>query len=483
MGLSTGEKIVAGEIRLTRRLGLGTATALVVGEVIGVGIFLTPAGMAKSLGSPFWLLSVWLAMGVAAIGGAVCYGTLAARYPEPGGTYIYLREVYGRRTAFLYGWLSLLVTDPGLTAMLAVGLARYAGHVAPLSPWGLKAVAVGSVALLAAVNIFGVSLGSRVLGTLATLKLGLLAFLVFWGFSFGQGDWTNLTPFWSQRAGSDPLFPALAGGLIGAFIAFAGWWDATKIAGEVRDPRRTLPRALVLGVSIVTVVYIAVSTVFLYLVPADRIAIDDQAFAALAGDALFGRRGEIAFAIIVIVSVAGSLAAILMAAPRVYYAMARDGLFFPSFAAVDPRRGSPARAIAIQATLAGTLALTGSFSQILSYFMVPTLVFLALTVAAIFVLHRKFPSDPSVATPGYPVSPLLFLVPILAVIVMGILGDPVHSTIGLIVAALGVPVSGWVLSQHPTAALTAVTRSDDESAASALASADHPSITTIGTNS
>jgi len=483
MALGTGETDEALGNGLTRRLGLGTATALVVGEVIGVGIFLTPAGMAKSLGSPFWLLSVWLTMGVAAIGGAVCYGTLAARYPEPGGTYIYLREVYGRRTAFLYGWLSLLVTDPGLTAMLAVGLAGYAGHLAPMSPWGLKAIAVGSVALLAAVNIFGVSLGSRVLGTLAALKLGLLGFLVFWGFSLGRGDWANLTPFWSQRAGSEPLFKALAVGLVGAFISFAGWWDVSKIAGEVRDPRRTLPRALVLGVSIVTVVYVAVSGVFLYLVPADRIATDDQAFAALAGDALFGRQGEIAFAAIVVVSVAGSLAAILMAAPRVYYAMARDGVFFPSFAAVDPRRGSPTRAIAIQATLASTLALTGSFYQILSYFMVATLVFLALTVAAIFVLHRRFPADPSVAAPGYPISPLLFLIPTLAVIVSQFVRDPVHSTIGLIVVALGVPVSGWVLSRHPTAALTMASRSADESAALASTSAEPPSVTTIGTNS
>ena len=186
-------------------------------------------------------------------------------------------------------------------------------------------------------NTLGISPGSRVMGALAALKLGLLGFLVIWGFGLGRGDWSNLTPFWSQRPGSDPFLPAVGLALVGAFIAFAGWWDVSKIAGEVRDPKRTMPRALVLGVSIVTVVYVAVSVVFLYLVSPEQIAADSGAFAALAGDALFGRRGEVIFSLVVVISVAGSLAAVLMAAPRVYFAMARDGIFFASFGAVDPR--------------------------------------------------------------------------------------------------------------------------------------------------
>jgi APA family basic amino acid/polyamine antiporter len=444
---------------LARRLGLATVTALIVGEVIGVGIFLTPSDMARTLGSPFWLVAVWLAMAAATIGGALCYGALAARYPEAGGTYVYLREIFGKRVAFLYGWLSLLVTDPGLTAMLAVGLARYAGHLIPLSSWGLSAVAVGSIIALAAVNSLGGSPGSRVLGVLAALKIGLLGFLVVWGFGLGRGDWANLTPFWSQRSGSDPLFPALGGALIGAFIAFAGWWDVSKIAGEVRDPERTMPRALVLGLSIVTLVYVAVSVVFLYLVPPARIATDKQTFAALAGEALFGRRGEVVFSLIVVVSVAGSLAAILIAAPRVYFAMARDGLFFASFGAVDPRRDVPARATAVQATLSAALALTSSFDQILSYFMVPTLVFLALTVAGIFVLeHRSTAAERSLTPVGYPLSPLLFLIPIVMVILLRIASDPRNSLIGLLVVLLGLPFAGWVLPRRPPA--TGVTSSD-----------------------
>jgi APA family basic amino acid/polyamine antiporter len=446
-----GEPVVSDQGEgLARRLGLATAAAMVVGEVIGVGIFLTPAEMARSLGSPAWLIAVWLIMGASAIGGALSFGGLAARYPEAGGLYVYLREAYGPRVGFLYGWLSMLVTDPGLTAFLGVGLAKYAAHLVPLSDWGLKGVAVAAIALMAAVNMLGGSIGSGVLRGLAGLKIGLLIFLATWGFASGRGDWSNLESFWAQRPGSLPLPQAMAGGLIGAFIAIAGWWDASKLAGEVRDPERTMPRALLLGLSIVTALYIAVSLAFLYLFRQEQLASNqgEEAFAALAGRALFGRTGEIAIASVVVVLVAGSLAAVLMAFPRVYYAMARDGLFFPSFAAVDPGRGTPARAVALQATLAAALALYGSFDQILSYFMVPTLAFLALAVAAVFVLRRRprGETEAGIDIPGYPVAPLLFLVPVLILIILQGARDWTTTAIGLAVVAAGVPISGLVVA-------------------------------------
>jgi APA family basic amino acid/polyamine antiporter len=439
---------------LARRLGLATATALVVGEVIGVGIFLTPAEMAKSLGSPAWLMAVWLTMGGSASGGALCFGGLAARFPEAGGLYVYLREAYGPRPAFLFGWLSMLVTDPGLTAMLAIGMAEHVAHLAPISGWGVKGVAVGTIVGLAVVNMGGTAIGSGVLRGLAGLKLGLLGVLVVWGVGSGCGDWSNLSPFWTRRPGSGPLSQALASGLVLAFISFAGWWDASKIAGEVRDPQRTMPRALVLGVSIVTVVYIAVSMVFLYLVGPGPVATsqDRAAFAALAGRALFGRTGEVVFAAVVVATVAGSLAAVLMASPRVYYAMARDGVFFAGFAVVDPRRGVPARAVAIQAGLASVLALTGTFDQVLNYFMVPTLAFLAMTLAGVFILRGSSKSrsslislaGPGLIVPGHPITTLAALVPILAVIVLQSLRDPVRAAIGIAVVLLGVPAFALV---------------------------------------
>src|SRR5205807_111110 len=218
---------------LKRQIGLRSAIALVVGEVIAVGIFLTPAGMAKSLGSPFWLLIVWLLMGAMAASGALCYGELAARFPEAGGGYVYLREAFGRPFAFLYGWMALLVMDPGLTAALAVGIATYLGYISNLSPIAIKATAVGSIIILAMINISGVRIGAGFLRWLTIIKLGLLAFILMWGFGFRLGSWSNFAPFIAQRSNSAPLLPALAGGLVAAFFSFGGWWDVTKVAGEV----------------------------------------------------------------------------------------------------------------------------------------------------------------------------------------------------------------------------------------------------------
>ncbi len=465
---------------LARRFGLATAVALVVGETIGVGIFLTPAEMAKTLGSPFWLLVVWMLMGACSMGGALCFGALAARYPQAGGPYAYLREAYGPRAAFLYGWLSLLVTDPGLTAALAVGLARYVGHLVSLPPWGHKAVAITAIVVMASASMRRVSLAFRVLGALAVLKLGLLGFLVVWGFALGSGDWSNLMPFCSQRPGSDPLLPALAGGLILSFFSFGGWWDASKLAGEVRDPQRTLPAALVLGVAIVTVVYLLINTVFLYLVPPAQIA-SDEAFAALAGKALFGRAGEIVFAAVVVVSVAGSLAAVFIALPRVYYAMARDRLFFRAFAAVDPQWGTPARAVALQAGLAALLVLSGTFDQILTYFTVPTIAFLGFTVTAVFVLRRGSATRLPLQIPGYPLAPLLFLASILVLLFLLISGRPREALTGLFIVLLGVPVSWRVAGQRQTSIESASLAADD-SAASALPSTESSRVSTISTN-
>jgi APA family basic amino acid/polyamine antiporter len=424
-----------------------TATALVVGEVVGVGIFLTPAGMAKSLGSPLWLLVVWLVLGAMAVCGALCYGELAARHPRAGGGYVYLREAYGRPIAFLYGWMALLVMDPGLTAALAVGMAGYVAYILNLSSIGTKLVAIAAIVLLTAINIRGVRLGAWLISWLTVLKLGLLLFLLLWGFGFQLGNWSNFTPFVAQRAHSAPLWSALAGGLVAAFFSFGGWWDVTKLAGEVREPGRTLPRALICGVVIVTLIYILTSAVFFYLVPLDSITTGEM-FAAQAGEVLFGKAGAQVFSLIIIVAVAGSLAAIVMSAPRVYFAMARDGVFVPAAAVVHPQFGTPARAIAFQALLASALVALGSFNQIVSYFIFVLVVFIALTVASLFVLRRNESSRPEYLTPGYPVTPIVFLVLVGGLLFLLGSNSPKQSFFGVGVVALGIPVYYFLFARR-----------------------------------
>ncbi len=423
---------------LSRQLGLSSAVALLIGEVIAVGIFLTPAQMARALGSPFWLLVCWLLMGLMALLGAFCYGELAARFPEAGGGYVYLREAYGREVAFLYGWKCLFVMDPGLTAALAVGVSSYAAYAVGLSPLAQKIVAITAVGAIATANILGVRLGAGVLRALTFLKLGLLGTLIVWGFLLQRGDWANFVPFLAQRPGSLPLPAALASGLLAAFYSFGGWWDAAKLGGEVRDPGRILPRALLLGVGVVTLMYLLTSAVFLYLVPIEGVT-SGEAFAAQAGEALFGKAGGMVFAGIVIVAVLSSLASIIMAAPRVYYAMARDGLFLRAVASVHPRFGTPARAIALQAALASLLVALGSFNQIIAYFVFVTVLFVALTVAGLFIVRRAAPGGGR-PTPGYPLTPLLFLV--LSALLLFLLAaqSPRQAFLGLGVVALGWPV-------------------------------------------
>jgi APA family basic amino acid/polyamine antiporter len=434
---------VAAPVELKRQLGLSSAIALVISGVIGVGIFIYPAQMAKSLGSPMLLLVVWLVMGLAALCGALCYGELATRFPEAGGGYVYLREAYGPRVAFLYGWMLLLVLDPGLTAALAVSLSNYSSFIIPLSPLMMKALGVGTILILAAVNITGVRLGARMMMMLTVLKVGLLLFIVFWGFGSGLGDWNNFSPFAARRPGADQLLPALIGASVAGFFSFAGWWDLTKLAGEVREPARTLPRALLLGLLVVTVVYILTSAAFLYLVPLENVPVDEtaaQTFAAQVGLALFGQTGRQIFSGIVAGSLLGSIAAYIMAAPRVYFAMARDGLFIKQVASVHPRFGTPARAIALQAAFASLLVIVGTFDAIIAYFFFVTMVFIALTVAALFVLRRKRGNTETYRTPGYPLTPLFFLALIIVMLFLLAMNNPKQAFLGVGVVALGLPV-------------------------------------------
>jgi APA family basic amino acid/polyamine antiporter len=390
-----------------------------------------------------WLLLVWLVMGGVTLAGSLCLGELAARFPEAGGSYVYLREAFGPQVAFLFGWMSLLVLDPGISAALATGLASYAGYVVELTDVGRAGVAVGVLLVLAAVNIAGLRLGAGEMRVLAVLKVFLLALIAVWGFAGNHGSWSNFVPFVAQSPGSLPLPKALAIGLVSAFFSFGGWWDIGKMAGEVHNPERTLPRALIIGVTIVTAVYILLSAAFLYLVPLAEVT-SDQAFAARVGEVLFGRAGGVVLASVVIIAVLGSLMSILMSAPRVYYAMARDGLFLRGVAALHPRLGTPARAILIQALVASLLALSGNFDQILGYFFFTAVAFVALTIFSVFVLRRRSPTSLPYSAFGYPATLVFFLVMIAIILFFIALDNPLRAAIGVAVVMLGIPVY-WFL--------------------------------------
>ena len=424
---------------LKRQLGLKSATALIIGEVIAVGVFLTPAGMTKSLGSPFWLLVIWLAMALMAVCGAICYGELAARFPEAGGGYVYLREAYGRAAAFLYGWKCLLVMDPGIIAALAVGLASYVGYLIPMGSKASKALAVAVIFGLALANIIGVRVGARLLRLFVVLKIIALAAIIIWSILTQAGNVSNFTPFIAQRPGSLSLIAGLAAAFVGAFFAFGGWWDLGKLAGEVRDPERNIPRALILGVAGVAVVYIATSAVFIYLVPIESVT-SGETFAAQAGAALFGEAGGSIFSIVVIISILGSLCALMMSAPRVYYAMARDGLFPERVAELHPRFGTPARATLVMAALAAVLVLIGSFNQIVAYFVFVTVCFIAFTVIGTFVLRRRLGTPSTYRAPGYPLTAIIFLAMVLLLLVLLGSNNPRQAFSGVAVMLLGVPV-------------------------------------------
>lgn len=414
---------------LRGRLGLWPAIGMVVGGTIGVGIFLTPAGMAKSLGSPALLFAVWVFQAAMALTGAVAFGELSARFPEAGGGYVYLREAFSPRVAFLYGWKCLLVLDPGLTAALATGAGAYTAALVPGVPQ--KAVALAAIAAVVAANLLGVRLATGAAWVLAFAKAGVLLLLVLAGFFGSAGDWSRFQPFVARHAGSPPLLPALAGAIVAGFFSFGGWWQASNLAAEVEDAPRTLPRALAGGVLLVTALYVAVSAVFLFLVPLSAVT-SGETFAAQAGTALFGAAGGTVLAAIVLLCVLGSLFAFMTTAPRVYYAMARDGAAPAWAGAVGARSGAPLGAVLVQASLAAVLVAVGTFDGIVAYFVFATVAFLGLTVVGLLRLRRREGRPGSAGA-------VFFLFCIVVVLTTLGAGRPFESALGVAVVALGWP--------------------------------------------
>jgi basic amino acid/polyamine antiporter, APA family len=424
-----------------RQLGLPAAVAVVTGEAIALGIFLTPAAMAKSLGSPLLLGLVWLGVALMAMCGALSYSELAIRFPESGGEYVYLRAGYGEQVAFLYGWTSSIVMYPGVAAALAVGSAPYVAQLLPSGTPGLAFVPALLLCIFGAINFIGTRFSAAVMSFVNGFKLLILFALVAWAMASGHAHVANLMPFSVRRPGSDALFPAIAGGVMSAFFSFGGWWEASKIAGEIRNPKRTLPLAFVGGVAIVTVIYLLISASFLAVLPIDRVT-SNTAFVAQFGGVLFGDAGARVLSACVLVCVCGGIAAITMAAPRVCYAMAQTGAFFPAFGRLHPRFGTPANAVLLQTGLALAVLLLGAFDRVLSYIIFSAVLFLALAASTLFRLREP------VRGWWFPIAPISFIVLSVLVALLILMHNPLPALIGVAIVLCGVPFRRFFLPRQ-----------------------------------
>ena len=421
-----------------RTLGLWPASALVIGHTIAVGIFLTPAELVGALSSPGLVITLWVVFGLLVLFGAFSFGELASRHPQAGGPYVFLREAWGPRVAFLYGWQCLLVMDPGVTAALAAGLAEYLPVMFPGAATHARWWAVAAIWVLAGLNLSGINVSAGVMTGMTALKLAALAGITTLAFVSGSGSQTHFDPFWARRPGAMPIGEALALASVAAFFSFGGFWEVSRVAGEVRDPKRTLPRALALGVGVIAAAYLLTTLAFIYLVRPEQAA-SAAAFTASAGGALFGSAGARILAAIVVLSILASMMGLLLMAPRVYYAMSQDGLFPRAIARLHPRRGVPDRATFLLAALATGFTLVGTFQQIVLYFIGTAFAFIAVAVSGLFVLRRRDANYAGFRTPGYPIAPALFVALVAVVVALVLVARPLQALAGMVVVLCGVP--------------------------------------------
>jgi APA family basic amino acid/polyamine antiporter len=417
---------------LARRLGLFDATMLVMGGIIGSGIFVTPAEVARHVGTPALIIGAWLIGGIVALAGALVYAELAARKPAVGGQYTYLRDAYGPLPAFLYGWSLLLVIQSGGMAAVAITFARYLGDLTHL-PVGDSAVAVAVLALLTLINCLGVRAGSNVQSILMLLKIGAIAALVAAGLWFAP---SVSSPEVAPMATS--ALAALGAALTPVMFSYGGWQTSSFVAGEMRDPARDLARGLLLGVTGVVILYTAVAFVSTHALGAGGLAASKTPASDVMRIAL-GDRGASFIALGIAISALGFLSQSMLTAPRVYFAMAEDGLFFRSVATVSARTRVPVVAIILQGAAAAAIALSGTFGQILSYVVSVDFIFFGLTGAALFVFrHRREPCA-GFHAPGHPVTTGLFVAACALVVVATVWNNPVNSLIGYAILLAGVP--------------------------------------------
>jgi APA family basic amino acid/polyamine antiporter len=440
-GMPRETTVPAGD-RLQRRLGFWSAVALVIGITIGSGIFRTPAVVAGRVPDPFLMLSLWVIGGVMALSGALSFAELAASLPRSGGVYVFLREGWGRLAGFLFGWAELVLIRGVSAAAIASVFGEYLLRTFGVDPieraGAADLVAAGALVFATAVNVMGVRLGAAIVGLSTAAKYGGLAAIVAAAFLFGA-DRGASTGHFVQAAGD--VTPGLFGlALISVLWAYDGFADLAYVAGEVKDPQRTLPRALAVGTLAIVVIYLLTNAAYLYVIPVDRMA-GSQLIAADTMTVLFGGVATTLISALVMVSTFGALIGIMLSGPRIFFAMADDGLLFRPVAAVHPRFGTPHVAIILNGSLGVLMVLMQTFEQLADTFVLATWPFYIFAVAALYRLRRTRPDLPRpYRVTGYPVVPAIFIAAASYLILNALVTDPFWTSVVFGIVLLGVPV-------------------------------------------
>jgi basic amino acid/polyamine antiporter, APA family len=433
--------------QLVRALGTWGATAIVVGIMIGSAIFIVPAEITREVGSARGALAVWLVTGVLSLFGALSFAELAAMMPQAGGQYIYLREGYGPLVSFLCGWMFFLIQQSGGIATLAVGMAQYLGNFLPLGSWGQKAAAAGAILILTAINVRGVRQGGWVQSLLTGVDVGIAVALIAVGLSLVVARPSG--PASLPIPSGTRYFASFGVAMVAALWAYEGWNNVTFAAGEVKRPERTLPLALILGTGIVIAIYLGLNLVYYRVLTLPEIAASPRV-AADAMRRLVGPWGSQLTAVAIVIAVFGSLNGSILAGARVYYAMAKDGLFFRWCAAVHPRFRTPHVSLVVQGLWSCLLVLLANYEQLFTYTVFAAWIFYALTALAVIILRRSRPDLPRpYRVPGYPVVPILFVLTAAAFVANTLVEKTREAGFGTLLVLAGIPVYWFWRRKHP----------------------------------
>ena len=442
------------EPSLVRGLSLMDSVMLLVGGIIGSGIFLTAAPIASAMRKPLFFLGVWLLGGVITLLACFAFAEMGAMFPESGGQYVFLREAYGEFPAFLYGWMIFTVGQSGTIAALAVGFAEYFGAMLPFAAAHIPVahvlgftlarghlVSICSIVLLTTVNVLGLKRGSALINAATWAKFAAIGIFILLGMAIGHGHWSNYAVSLpaEQPVSLGHVVSAFGVALIGVFWAFDGWVYITWVAGEIKDPQRVLPRAMVLGVLLVGAVYLTINVVYLYALPITRVA-QEETIAHAAAVTLFSSAAARWLSALIALSCFGAMSCAILSSARVSFAMARDGAFFQAMGRVHPRYRTPAFSLIALSAWAVVLALSGSFDQLYTYVMFMMVLSYVAAVAGLFVLRR---TQPDRARPyrctGYPYLPALYVLMAGAWALNSVVTRPKETLIGIGIVFLGAP--------------------------------------------